>query len=907
MFISKLGYIVDLGDRLAGKLNELAEANLIDEVIEVLEIDNPEISSALSDRVSEEDLAEISIFLRKLAGETQPSEKLLAYFGPVSNIPADGLDWGWKVNPEKILPPRGDITLGLKGSASASARILPGPKYEFKGDLGISGDLKAPFNYFAISASASATGGVKLDGTFEHEESVLVMEAIEMDLPVLASLNRPDKLISNSFQSAELGLSGEVKLGIKLTAGKSFMTEVKANQARIGVELHAGLEYGVDWSKSGNYQVLISLAGERLIVKLNERNITSSSRALSIGANLKITGLKDAVAPAMNRLTGKADELDALLAKYSEPSALLKERLVAQFDDSGDDMKALAETLTGDKDAQSLVDAVIEKVISKVNQKTQHWTDLFDKKVDGVVSEAVAELPIPTENKEELMTVVNDKVSGAVDDLLADLMSELKVQLGEGSDNIVNALEVFGAARDEALNDLDQAAVRLLQPIKKMLGKYREIEKTVIDAIELTEKHKLAVQYSRSVAKTADRSSLLTVDLNPLSESGEQVYQDMLKGDFRSALLLGLDNNAEDVVVKDGLFKDVFSRKVTSGFTINLFGVDLTSARTLDANLAVESTATGTINIFEAEGNLSKEVAGFGEGQSMRVGSILNFLDKGVEDSFTVQLTYEDKKVSRSELNDYLSSMEDADLITQEAVDSALEVYSDLGDTSGGDRSLRVDTIIAFNQSQMNKLAGIAAAEQPAEEGGIVEALQDEEIYRVAINELVRSHRRIGWADDALDRLEFTQGKPAEVCLCDWREMSTNKIRRKLKSAILNRTDFRETKKVVVNILSRAESLVEFLDNWEDLATLELPTLGSDKRIPEGDLKAIRDQHQDMIKELSGWVEARGVFVGLAREDLSRFASALLSCLRILAEQEEPVAPVISWQEGGEMKRVVVV
>ncbi len=901
MFISKLGHIVDLGDKLAGKLIELSEMNLIDEILEGLAVDNPEISSTLSNTVSKKDLAEISLFLKKLAGEIQPNEALRAYFGPISGIPANGLDWGWKANKKKNLPARGDLTLYLKGSASASAKILPGPTYAFTGDLGISGALKAPFNYFSISASASTTGGAKLEGVFKHHENIRVIEAIAVDLPILASLNRPEQLISNSFRSAELGLNGEVRLGMKLTAGKSFLTEIKANQVSVGMELDLGLEYSIDWSMSGNYQVFITLEDGRLTVKLNERDISSSSRALSIGANLKITGLKEAVAPAMKRLTGKANELNTLLATYSEPSALLKEKLIEQFNDASDDIKALAETLAGDKDAKSLVDGLIEKVINKVNQKTQHWTDLFDKKVDGIISEAVAELPIPAENKEELKTLVNDKLTGATDDMLEDLTSELKESLGSGGANIIKSLEVFGAARDEALGDLDKAAARLLQPVKKMLKKYREIEKKVIDAIELTEKHKLAIQYSRSVVNTADRSSLLTVDLNPQTESGQKVYQDMLKGDFRSALLLGLTDNAEDVQVKDGLFKDVFSRKVTSGFTINLFDINLTSIRTLDTNLTAESTATGSINIFKADGNLSKEVAGFGEGQSMCVGSILNFLAKGEEDSFTVQLTYEDKNVSRSELNDYLSSMEDANLITQEAVLSTMEAYKNLGDTSNDGRNLRVDTIIAFDQTQMNKLAGISALEHAEEE------LQNEEIYRVAINELVRSHRRISWADDALDILEATQDKTAEACLYDWRDLSTNKVRQKLKSTIWNRSNFKKTKKVVYDIRNRAESLVEFLDNWEDLASLELPRIGSDKRVSDTDLKAIRDQHQEMIKDLSEWVDARGFFVGLAREDLSRFASALLSCLRLLAEQDEAVVPVISWKEKDEVKRVVVV
>ena len=164
------------------------------------------------------------------------------------------------------------MTLTLKGSGQTTATILPGPSYDFRGALGIAGGVKAPFSFGRISVSGRRSGQDRLLAKFSHAEDTRVLEALSIDLPVIAQLNHPESLLDcKHFKSARLTTSGKVRFGARLKAGQSWMQSLDAVGGAVPIRLKTDAAYSLEWVKSGEFRFSIGRArGGRMRVWLTE-------------------------------------------------------------------------------------------------------------------------------------------------------------------------------------------------------------------------------------------------------------------------------------------------------------------------------------------------------------------------------------------------------------------------------------------------------------------------------------------------------------------------------------------------------------------------------------------------------------------------------------------------------------
>lgn len=498
-----------------------------------------------------------------------------------------------------------------------------------------------------------------------------------------------------------------------------------------------------------------------------------------------------------------------------------------------------------------------------------------------------------------LLALGREKLAEAARDLEEDLRENLRTLLGQEGEAVVEVLHEVSDDVRVSLQDLDSATASLTAPLKKLIARYRDIEERITDALEAIEKEKLAIEYARSVVKMDRAESLLELELSFPEEAPEEddvaaLYRKMLKGDFADAIRAALDGSHPEVVLLGGVFKRAFERKVTSGITVNLFGLQIATRRVLSTSLKVEHAPGGQIDIFEAEGDVVDERIGFGEGQSMRISNFINFLTApaDVRDALVVHLNYTDKNMTAMEFGQYLKSLEDAELIVSGAKQRLMAAYGELGVVENdGDRALRMDTLLTPSREALGAVASCA----------------EEKIVRVAIEELVKSHRRIGWTSRALDLLgEACPGARVEDQIFQWRHRSRRQIIRKLPFASDRHS--RLVSKVVFEIANHAEDLASFCENWRSLKSKPVPPVNAQGEIDPGFLREIHDLHALMVEDLQEWAHARSIFVGLAREDLSRFAAAFLSSIRRLSgNSSEPLVPIVSWREQEYVRRVALV
>lgn len=897
--ISTAGKAIDLGADIADKLNEIAEEpDLIDALAEALAQDRPDLPPLLRALLPDPEFRALRTFLKRAAGRLSPDEHLRQLAGAVAEIPAKGIPWTWKSTRKGKLPAVGALTLSLKRSAQASARIRPGPGYEFKGALGIAGDLKAPFSFGRVSMSRRRSYRNTLLVKFAHPEDMRVLEVLRLDLPVIANFQDPVALLdAKSFASVKLAATGSIRLGAGVQAGHSWVHALDAGGAAVSSRLKAAFGYKLNWVRTGKFSLSIGrLKGGQLRVKLSESHEESRSRSLSVGAEAKISGLGKTLVPLMKQLAEVPDRLDGIVKTYSKPSVLLREKLGERLQGTEESVRALADVLAGGGEAaaERFCDSLIDAIVESAGVGTTNWTDLLDGKIDGVVEETVSRLPVAPGRRDDLVAVIGQQTGDALESLKEHLLVELRTALSRDTEPVRQALARFADDNLEAFDNLDDAAKRCMAPLKRFLADYRGLEGRITNAVEVAENERLAIRYGRSVSVTDTQATLLTFRLDPRDASARNLYRQMLGGDFADSITAGMDPENVAIMLERGIFKRVFEREATSGLTFNLFGLGIASRRELSTELKVEHGPGGQINILEAEGQVSESRAAFGEGQSMHIGSLVNLLTSpDAPDAFTVQLSYTDENMKPKELRQYLRSLEDARLITGGATQRMAKMDATLGAARGHRRRMRIDTTLALSRTELRETANA----------------DEDTIIRVAIEEQLKSYRRLGWARRALGRLERATGKNAADVFFAWRNDSRRQIERHL--GVDHRSGSRTAKHVVYlipAITRRAGNLASFIARWQVLHQMGEANADGIQQLGEAQLREIRQLHDAVIKDLRAWAHARGSLAGRAREDVSPVAAAFLASLRRLgSKSREPLIPVISWSEGGDTRRVAVV
>lgn len=876
----------------------MGDGNPVGQFVKALADDRTALSAALRALLPESELQVLKQVLTHEPGLAEPGKHLQRLLSPISDIPRKGFSLSGKRSRAATLADSGTSTLKPKASVKASARILPGPGYEFKGAPGLAVGFKAPLSLGQLSLSGQRAVQNRLLMKFSHPEDTRVLQAMSDDLPVIAELNDPESLLDAArFKSLKLTTSGKVRFGAALKARRSWIQSFDAPDGAVATRLKANAGYTVNWERTGDFRFTMSRArGGQMRIWLTETRKNRTARLLSLGAELKIGGLRQSVAPVMKEISRLPDHLDGVVKTYSRPSRLFRDKLREKFNASDPSLRALTDIVAGGGKpaARRFVNALIDAMVESAGASADRWTDLLAGRIDTVVEEGLNAVPLPPDRRDELTTHAKGKVSEALDDLNESLLRDLKAALREDAKPITAALARFAEGPSELFDRVDASAEHCLTPLKRLVARYRTLEERITKTVETAEKKRLTVRYGRAVSRSKAASTLLRLRFDPRSEAGKSPYRQMLSGDFADAMTAGMDDDNDAITLEDCVFKRTFRRKAASGFTFNLFGTEIASRRALATEVKAEHGIGGQINLFEAEAEVSEEHTAFGEGQSMRVSNLIHFITSpNALDAFTVQLSYADRNMKPEELHDYVVSLEDAGLIDDGATQRVMEMESALGATVGGRRSMQIDT-------------GLELARDDLVQAGNND---DDEIIRIAIEEQLKSWRRIGWADDALGRLAAALGGDLEKRVFAWRDYSRIRLKRALgiNGTRLSRTE-RHVLYLVRGILDRADELASFIAQWRELDQVAR-SVGSDAdKLNATTLSGIRDLHSDMIGDLSGWVDARNWVVGRAREDLSPVAAAFLASLqRLCPESARPLIPVMTWGEDGDVRHVALI
>lgn len=897
-----IGSVLDLGEDIAEKLKEIAERDLADELADKLAQDRPKLSNALSRVLSAAGLGKIREFFKGAAESLDTNETFKQLTGPVANIPLKGIGWAWRSKMETDLPGNESVMPALKGRVQGSARVLQGPGYSFRGALKAIGALKSPLPFGSLSSRAerSVRGSLRVD--FSHPGDMRVVEAACLDLPVISRLGDPAELLNaEAFRKATLEFSRGVRLGAEFRATNSLVGSIGANGAPVSPRLQTRVRYAVDWNRQGGFKLGIRrLKGGRLRLRLTDTQQVGNRRSLSLGAEVRVRGLQKAVAPVMERIAGLPEGLKELAKTYSQPGKIFERKFKEKMKLLDARAQKLLGVVSGSRSAEDLADGLAAAIRDVTRSRADEWTGMLDGKVDAVIDKALAKVEFARDRDEEIAALVKEKARDALDSLNDEMEERLAAVLEarSGADTIAAALAQFAEAREDAAEEMDKTAAALLAPFNKLLAHYRATEERLRAAVEAAAKAKLAVRFARVVSREHKTQALLVFDLDPRNDQAVELYREMLTGDFGSAMRAASDSPDGAITLRDSVFKRVFDDDETSGIAFDLFGLKMSSERQLSARIKVAHDVGGQINVFEAEGSVSEEAVAFGEKQSMRVGSLLNFVTApNASDALVLELKYLDKHIKRKELCEYIGSFEADGLIAHGAADRILADYDDVGAIVDGKRELQIDTLFALSRDEVSKIC----------------ARSKEEIMRVAIDQQVACYRRLSWASDLLRRMEQRIGGSASVkdSIFGLLDAGPFKVRRFLNIDVQNQSQ-RERRmfRLVRQITKRSKLLAGFISRWMELekTVRSKASAEADTILEDTDLANLRRLHNEMLTDLRDWVDVRGILKGLWEEDLSPIAAAFLGALRELSDTADvPLVPILSWPTNGSRQKVAVV
>jgi hypothetical protein len=880
-----------LGEDIAAILESLK--NLDDDQLRELAnaLSGGDFSPSLKALLSVDQQTALQVFFGKIIDEIDPPGYIKKLLSPVGSLTQEQpLAWSFTKAETTDLPAPESLTISLGGSLAASIVMLPKPTYRIVGKLGMSSSLKAPFSYGSVGTSLSASAQSEVSVAFNHRaKNPLAIEALVSDLSIVCQLGELAVVSKPKFSSASFAVSGQVKIAADLSAGKTFSVQRNVAGNPITAEVRAGANYSVSWAKSGNYVLKISRMRNSVRVSLTEEHVHETARTLSVGAEIKISGLKDAVAPLMKRISELPSPIEDAIKKYSSPGTILKDKLGGALSGQSELVVSLSGVVLGDRSADNFVDQLVQDLSDSVDERGDRLAMLINGRFEELVADFLVKLPVvQDEEKARLAALLEEKLSSAVEGYKESIDERIRALLGSHPAELTNALSQFSDGVDTLSGSLGDRASKLLRPFEKAVLRYREYEEKITDAIETIEKEKLAIAYSRSVTKKDKQELLISVMLKDVNSATSDLYRKMLTGDFSDAMKAGKDSENSSVELEDSVFTRTFNRNTTSGITVNFFGKRFSSNRSLGSELKITTTG-GEISVLQGIGDATSTDIWLDEKLSVKISSLNNLIEAGAdEEALGLHVTYQDADLHPGEIKEHLFAFERRGLIAEGATERTLQSLAG----HNADEGFTFTTIASYTRNELQFMAET-----------------DEKILlQVAVLEQVKSLEKHGTGLRRLQKLkELYPDYRLSSTVWGFRGKSTGKTRRALDDAGARGKIINHLTSLLYRVNKNSENLRDYFEIWEEFTRIEDPLVAPDGSLDSDVFEKLEDMNKAMTENLGGWARASGVVREPGSGEMSPWSFAFVQTLQVLSQRKQNLVPIVSWKEEGRVKRIALV
>ena len=825
-------------------------------------------------------------FSARLDERFKGSQWLRLLLTPIGQLPYDTLEWSWNP-PASNAPDDKDDREGMRlrigaplGHGAVVGRTPENDlQYRFDVMLGSAGRLATPFRF--RNAPGDPHGGrarAQLECRFEHPSQVLLLDALANDLPRLEHVLEPERLPDSNLKSIEFALQGQVLLGASLSAGTSWSTlrnpdgEALAAPRSIAAQIRCELE----WACPGHFKLQIrpnALHGT-VIATLISVDGAEPARVLTLGGNLTIDGLERVVRPLLTEHGGAPPDLIDLADRYSRPRELMQDHLEQTLNEHPTLAQELRGVLLAGNAAGDMTRKFAEHVsmdaLALLDEHETVWHELLQGECASAVELVLARLDVATALHRFARAVLRQWIGQASEALGRSLHEELEQVLEEDEES-VRMLGGGSATHDESLQ-----ARQLLGPCVDFIARVRRVRQQILRATEAGIAEEFGLELARAVQRARHENVLLELTLNPRHEAVRDIYEQMLRGDFREALTLAVDSGQPHIALERGLLAEALTREHATGLCFDI--IDPGSLDLLQGKLVVEHQVGGSVRIC------SDAIASDASGSAIAMPAAL-MLAAGERPTtaLAVALGRHRGTLRQSEVQRHLNVLETAGLLAAGTTSAMALSLGEIDDLKG----LRADVLLSLSRTELER----------------VRARDRRDVERVSVEEQMRiidtcfPHLRpvLMLLDDAQagDGVAFVQSQIG---------VSLQRVR----ETVAGKASFAHTARLaplvalVHALATNAERMVRFLESLDALSALELGSVRPGSAIDEKHVVELEAARVEITALLTQWAGS-GAAV-LDDDDAMLWNYGFVTCLRHLAGIDRavhPLMPAISWHEHG--------
>ena len=489
--------------------------------------------------------------------------------------------------------------------------IEHGVRLRLGGRIETDASLEIPIRLGSLGLSSQNQGEIRIEWLLDRGQDPCVAETFAACLGELVERCPFDlQDLDRGFQGGRLraltidaagalGIGGSLSLAV---TGTLFAGGVAAP----GIDANLGVKLGFYTSRAGTYRVAVfpdvspRTGRHGIRVDIHRTRVATDTNSVSLGLTLDLSrALEGLRGELINQAKGAADLL-VELQQLIPPSAAIRTELtqwVMPRIGSPELRQALTDVL-GSSASASATDRLIMRLASALDAQADLWNGPIDAVAAGIANRLMSSLNLDGANEPLLRSVATQVSVQAVHAVRARLQEEVRLRAASAT-----GLAQFKAALDSAenqtgsaldwLDDLGERASRQMAGFQTSLA---GLAAALVRSTQIKLDLRWRSEERRASGRTIDQSLFFA----PEHQEAQGLFQRALTGSLDDvfAQLAGRTTTPMDPVeLIAGTLQEVASLERKSGFELTLLDFQLGSGSLLDADVVVETDASGNVRV----------------------------------------------------------------------------------------------------------------------------------------------------------------------------------------------------------------------------------------------------------------------------------------------------------------------
>ncbi|MFL6843792.1 MAG: hypothetical protein ACJ8ER_02790 [Allosphingosinicella sp.] len=678
------------------------------------DIDSPEVTKAfetagLADLRTR--LKDLLGRIEKLKGKIPPEVRTL--LSPVAKFdePSAGaanpgaLDWTL-LDPKAEFDNGDGLKLSVAGNAAVSFEAgdtwpfsdpVPDPllRVGVKAGITAGAGVTLPYSVGTVAVSADASVGAELDYFFDVRSSKDVYAGeLARKLPALpdpfAFEAVWDALAATDLQGIVYEFDGSAKVGLDVSlADTASFGDVSA---QLGATVGASFTLKTGYTLSFRKGLAAAGGGFEVIAALSRNKVSEQQFDAKVGVEVDLSKLAGRVHEVLQKAIGEWDSMLAEVKPFLSPGTWLQTRgsalIEAQANKLISDSK-LAEAVTRDLKGAIGIDtsdtsALAGWLAGEIGGALDQASGVISGKADDATASVLDALSrrLPAFAQPELQARIKPVVDKLVADTRAEFEKRVQALLEQPGKALAKALKGAGAAVGDKVTKLDEA----LAPLRKLVDRYDKLFHEILDESGKAVRRKLSASLSVGEARTDKTTYQVLGRLQARSSRAGDVFRALTRGRLdRIKSLVDRDDPFDDFVLDPKSSITRYSKSTsTLGFEAVLFGFGLSGTELLSGEATVRADTEGNIYV-DTKGKLDKKFKGLSEGTEFSFVDVFTLVRAravaaaGAPANRTMELgvtiTQTDNSLKRGEVEGFVTSLEQAQLLPVGAAARAAEKF----------------------------------------------------------------------------------------------------------------------------------------------------------------------------------------------------------------------------------------